>query len=83
MLQCINIRALTLRTVNVTRLIRISYGDYQLQTIPPGMSIEVPVKSLEQQRHVGSIGEKRPKARKKVEEPPASTASPVEWVRHL
>ena len=26
----------------MTRLIRTAYGDYQLQTIPPGMAIEVP-----------------------------------------
>lgn len=70
--------------VDVTRLIRISYGDYQLQTIPPGMTIEVPVKKLKQQRHVGPLAaSKRPKktAQKQAKEP--STAAPVQWVRHL
>lgn len=73
--------------VNVTRLIRISYGDYELQTIPPGMAIEVPVKTLEEQRHVGSLMEKQPRKNNKVqtnkEEPSSSTAAPVQWVRHL
>eukprot|EP00977_Amphora_coffeiformis_P003072 scaffold578_cov167-Amphora_coffeaeformis.AAC.19 len=33
---------LTCTEVKVTRLIRTAYGDYQLQTIPPGMAVEVP-----------------------------------------
>jgi 23S rRNA pseudouridine2605 synthase len=68
--------------VNVTRLIRISYGDYQLQTIPPGMAIEVPVKTLEQHRNVGSLTQPR-KNKVKLKEEPLSTAAPVQWVRHL
>ncbi len=39
--------------LQVTRLIRISFGDYDLNTIPPGLAIEVPVKSLESQRRRG------------------------------
>jgi len=39
----------------VTRLIRISFGDYQLQTIPPGMAIEVPVKPIHKQVHRGPL----------------------------
>jgi 23S rRNA pseudouridine2605 synthase len=68
--------------MNVTRLIRISYGDYQLQTIPPGMAIEVPVKTLEQHRNVGSLTQPR-KNKVKLKEEPLSTAAPVQWVRHL
>jgi hypothetical protein len=41
--------------VNVNRLIRISYGDYHLQTIPPGMAIEVPVKPIKSQRRQGHL----------------------------
>lgn len=43
------------KKVMVTRLIRVSYGDYQLLTIPPGMAIELPVKPVEQQRHRGTL----------------------------
>ena len=42
-------------TVQVTRLIRTAYGDYQLQTIPPGMAIEVPVKPIVKQKHRGEL----------------------------
>ena len=42
-------------TVMVTRLIRISYGDYQLQTIPPGMAIPVPLKPVEQHKKRGPL----------------------------
>jgi 16S rRNA U516 pseudouridylate synthase RsuA-like enzyme len=41
--------------VNVTRLIRVSYGDYKLDTIPPGMAIEVPYKPIEGQRRKGVL----------------------------
>jgi hypothetical protein len=41
--------------VNVTRLIRVSFGDYKLDTIPPGMAIEVPYKPVEGQRRKGSL----------------------------
>ena len=34
---------------------RLSYGDYQLQNIPPGMVLEVPVKPIEQQKHRGPL----------------------------
>jgi hypothetical protein len=42
-------------SVRVTRLIRIAYGDYQLQTIPPGLAIEVPVKPVLKQRNRGPL----------------------------
>ena len=45
--------------VTVTRLIRISYGDYELQTIPPGMAIEVPFRSVESQKAKGSLTPKK------------------------
>jgi hypothetical protein len=64
----------------VTRLIRTSFGDYDLNTIPPGMAIEVPVKSLESQKKRGQIGIIRkatPRA-KKVD----SNAASVQWIRH-
>ena len=38
------------RAVSVTRLIRIAYGDYKLDTIPPGMAIPVPYKPVTNQK---------------------------------
>eukprot|EP00429_Kryptoperidinium_foliaceum_P007019 CAMPEP_0176005810 /NCGR_PEP_ID=MMETSP0120_2-20121206/2398_1 /TAXON_ID=160619 /ORGANISM="Kryptoperidinium foliaceum, Strain CCMP 1326" /LENGTH=354 /DNA_ID=CAMNT_0017338529 /DNA_START=150 /DNA_END=1211 /DNA_ORIENTATION=- len=45
----------------VTRLIRIQYGDYTLQTIPPGMAIEVPFKPLAKQKAKGPLMSRKPK----------------------
>jgi pseudouridine synthase len=50
-----SISLLILLLVNVTRLIRVSFGDYKLDTIPPGMAIEVPYKPIEGQRRKGSL----------------------------
>lgn len=75
-------------TVKVTRLIRTSYGDYQLQTIPPGMAIEVPVKPVEKQKHRGPLWKKptrqsvaSPSSDKK-NSPVEERARPVRWIRH-
>ena len=63
--------------VTVTRLIRISYGDYELQTIPPGMAIEVPFRSVESQKAKGSLTPKKKRYQRKVE----PSASAVRWIR--
>jgi hypothetical protein len=69
------------RLVTVTRLIRVSYGDYELQTIPPGMAVEVPCKPVANQRNKGSLIRKtKPREVKPVEE--VSEASPVQWVSY-
>ena len=67
-----------LDAVSVTRLIRIAYGDYKLNTIPPGMAIPVPYKSVTYQKAKGSLNSNpSPKRRnKKTEE----IAPPVQWV---
>ena len=41
--------------LDVTRLIRTSYGDYDLNTIPPGRAVEVPPKSLEKMKKKGTM----------------------------
>mmetsp|Transcript_30737 Transcript_30737/g.70330 ORF Transcript_30737/g.70330 Transcript_30737/m.70330 type:complete len:513 (-) Transcript_30737:24-1562(-) len=41
--------------LHVTRLIRLSYGDYDLNTIPTGMAIEVPFKPIETQKRKGHL----------------------------
>ena len=48
-------RILSSMGLDVTRLIRISYGDYDLNTIPPGRAVEVPCKSLEKMRRTGPV----------------------------
>jgi hypothetical protein len=70
-------------TVTVTRLIRTSYGDYQLQTIPPGMALEVPFKPIKQQTHRGQLFKRKKKVVGKDTEPAESSAVPVEWVRNV
>lgn len=70
--------------MNVTRLIRVSFGDYQLQTIPPGLAIEVPVKPVELQRNRGSLFLKRKRPEKASRNSGTEgQASPVQWVRHI
>lgn len=77
--------------LQVTRLIRTSFGDYDLNTIPPGLAIEVPYKSLESQKRKGLLSQ-RPK-RKNLSEAVGgrvsdqqfndrTSPSPVEWIRH-
>jgi 23S rRNA pseudouridine2605 synthase len=48
-------RILSSMGLDVTRLIRISYGDYDLNTIPPGMAVEVPVKLLDKMKKKGPM----------------------------
>lgn len=48
-------RTLSSMGLDVTRLIRISYGDYDLNTIPPGRAVEVPCKRLEKMRRTGPV----------------------------
>ena len=64
--------------VTVTRLIRTAYGDYKLQTIPPGMALPVPYKPVTQQKAKGSLGSRSPLKRKNKKE--EKIASPVTWV---
>ena len=62
--------------MTVTRLIRVSYGDYTLHSIPPGMAIEVPYKPVKKQKAKGPLLQKRDV------QPPSETGAPeVKWVR--
>ena len=75
-----------IRTVKVTRLIRVSYGDYQLQTIPPGMAIEVPAKPIEKQRHLGPLFPKRAKTKQVGQQQQGKqedVVEPVQWIRNV
>ena len=69
--------------LKVTRLIRTSFGDYDLNTIPPGMTIEVPVKTLESQRKRGSIETiRKAPAKPKRSINDQTQAASVQWIRH-
>jgi len=69
--------------LKVTRLIRTNFGDYNLDTIPPGLAIEVPVKSLESHKKRGKLETGRKVAQKKQNEPKDQDAAvPVQWIRH-
>lgn len=61
--------------VSVTRLIRISYGDYQLHSIPPGLCIPVPFKPVSKQKR-----RSRPVSKQKSPSKNRETAS-VKWIR--
>jgi len=70
--------------LDVTRLIRISYGDYDLNTIPPGLAVEVPCKGLEGMKKKGNIVVGGAGAGKKNEKEVAKEekASAVQWVTY-
>ncbi len=67
--------------LDVTRLIRISYGDYDLNTIPPGKAIEVPAKDFDSMKNKGQLfsGESKSKKKENATEEPRSK---VEWVNY-
>ena len=65
--------------LTVTRLIRISYGDYELTGIPKGMVKEVPVIPLAQHTRRGLI--RRSPRRKENSRSVDPQAAPVQWVR--
>lgn len=67
--------------LNVTRLIRISYGDYDLNTIPPGMALEVPVKDLDAQRRKGKLKQRKESLPKKSNDNGEERGSPVKWIK--
>jgi len=68
--------------VTVTRLIRVAYGDYRLESIPPGMAIPVPYKSVTQQKAKGRIGGSL-SPKKKIHKKREDVASPVKWVTSI
>lgn len=74
--------------LKVTRLIRTQYGDYSLNTIPPGMAIEVPVKELDTQKKKGRVvsparkNKRRQNAKASKGTNGSGDRATVEWVRH-
>jgi len=73
--------------LEVTRLIRISYGDYHLDQLPPGHHMEVPMIPLKNHRRRGPLQQEKPKKKQqnranRIENEEDYEASPVSWVRH-
>ena len=78
---CVN--SIPSKQVTVTRLIRISYGDYELHNIPRGLAIEVPYKPIEKQKSKGSLfsnDDKRRRQERKRRQNDERKASPIKWV---
>mmetsp|Transcript_27713 Transcript_27713/g.65097 ORF Transcript_27713/g.65097 Transcript_27713/m.65097 type:complete len:411 (-) Transcript_27713:4370-5602(-) len=72
--------------LSVTRLIRTAYGDYKLESIPPGMALPVPYKAIAKQRARGPLESQLPnrktnrnQRRRQGEE----RAAPVKWVTSI
>lgn len=69
--------------MTVTRLIRIAYGDYNLQNIPRGLAIEVPYKPIEKQKSKGSLrhnNELQRKRQQRQQRQREKKASPIQWI---
>jgi len=66
--------------LDVTRLIRVGYGNYDLNTIPPGMSIEVPAKSVDSMTRKGPLNKTHHHGRGKKRE--KETTKSVEWINY-
>lgn len=68
--------------LDVTRLIRVSYGDYDLNTIPPGMAVEVPCKGFEGMSKQGRLFARSSSKKKEVKEEDREERSAVQWVTY-
>lgn len=78
-------RILSALGLDVTRLIRISYGDYDLNTIPTGRAIEVNYKDLDGMKKRGPLFVKSVNDKKKREvlnDDDDDDASAVQWVNY-
>ncbi|KAL7525895.1 hypothetical protein ACHAWF_001553 [Thalassiosira exigua] len=74
-------RILNALGLDATRLIRISYGDYDLNTIPPGMAVEVPCKGLKM-KNKGPLFASRSKKHEGEEGEEERNTSTVQWVNY-
>lgn len=72
-------RMLSSLGLDVTRLIRISYGDFDLNTIPPGRAIEVKYKELEGMKKKGRLFDSSRVKKKEVKD---ESATAVQWVNY-
>ena len=70
--------------MKVARLIRTSFGDYQLKTIPPGLAVEVPFKPLVGQKNRGDFvaHEQRAGYTSNIQSR-VPVAEPLQWIKAL
>lgn len=70
--------------LDAARLIRLSYGDYELAQIPPGRAIEVPCKDLERMKNKGPLFVSDKKKKKEIEavEKEEESTSAVQWINY-
>ena len=66
--------------LDVTRLIRVGYGDYDLNTIPPGACIEVPAKRVGAMTRKGPLNKRQFSREERKEKDPRVKA--VEWINY-
>jgi 23S rRNA pseudouridine2605 synthase len=69
--------------LSVTRLIRIQYGDYKLDTIPAGMAIPIPYKAVTYQKAKGQLyipSNKNKNTGTDKDNKKIQTATPVTWI---
>jgi pseudouridine synthase len=69
--------------LSVTRLIRIQYGDYKLDTIPAGMAIPIPYKAVTYQKAKGQLyipSNKNKNTGTDKDSKIIQTATPVKWI---
>lgn len=69
--------------LSVTRLIRIQYGDYKLDTIPAGMAIPIPYKAVTYQKAKGQLyipSNKKKNTGTDKDNKKIQTATPVKWI---
>ena len=75
--------------VTVTRLMRLSYGDYRLEKLPPGMVMEVPVIPVEKHKDSGPVfakshrGSTKTRTNKDDESDQTESPKAVQWVRSV
>lgn len=73
-------RILNALGLDATRLIRISYGDYDLNTIPPGLAVEVPCKGLGGMKKKGQLFEKKASKKNILDKAKEESTKAVQWI---
>lgn len=68
--------------LDATRLIRVSYGDYDLNTIPPGKAVEVPCKWLDRMKSKGTLSLGGDRKKNEKEEVKNDSSESVQWVNY-
>lgn len=69
--------------VTVTRLIRISYGDYHLQKLPAGLAVEFPPIPAAAHKRSGPVAKKKRVPKKEPKNgDEEGDASPIQWIKY-